>query len=528
MKTIELNDPFTGEWIVFEETNNTYNGNSIIDSICDGIIYKKVDGKYYRRVLENDTINVKWFGALGDDNNDDTQSIQKAVKIGKNVFFPAGKYIISSAISLPVSLGGLSIKGVGYNPRVNGTILKSSSGTNLFNIDDGANYITFSDIMFDGCNLGKIAINARYGGGLILQKIGIYNYTEYGLYSQQGLLRITDSYFQDNTIGAQIYSDSSISNCEFNGGSTTLKLVAGGNRLTNVWCNTSTVSCLEISPLDTTVGHQNTSITNLYIGEVNSQQAENNAIIIKGNDVKRVQQVHISNSFLVHAEGKFKSINNLIYLENCDDIILNGINVLGKGLYANNDSYTSGFVKGKNSNNVTINACTINGINKSPIYQGINCYDWNILNNNFINCCDKIAINSQNEGANIYVSQSNGRTSIKGNKFVVASGSNIPFAAYITSINSMEWSNNYISYPNSDIIKDQTGNNDYAGSHYREGTDFQFELRKTLENCNFQNGWLRPINNLKNGQFFYDNNLNKPIWYDATNGKWKDAQGSIV
>jgi hypothetical protein len=42
MNTIQLNDPFSGEWTSFLETNETYNGSNITDAMCDDIMFKKL------------------------------------------------------------------------------------------------------------------------------------------------------------------------------------------------------------------------------------------------------------------------------------------------------------------------------------------------------------------------------------------------------------------------------------------------------------------------------------------------------
>lgn len=116
MTTIELNDPFTGEWTSFLETTETYNGNTITDAMCDRIIYKKIDNKYYRRILENDQVNVQWFGAKGDEVNDDTEAVQLAVDFlksiqGGTVFFPKGKYVISNIDFIGKEYSNISIIG---------------------------------------------------------------------------------------------------------------------------------------------------------------------------------------------------------------------------------------------------------------------------------------------------------------------------------------------------------------------------------------------------------------------------------
>ncbi len=102
MSTIQINDPFTNEWTVFEEAVNKYDEtNSITNYDCDDIIYKydSGSGKFYRRVLIDDTVNVKWFGAKGDGFTNDTVAVQNACDVGKNIYFPAGTYILNIKIN---------------------------------------------------------------------------------------------------------------------------------------------------------------------------------------------------------------------------------------------------------------------------------------------------------------------------------------------------------------------------------------------------------------------------------------------
>lgn len=102
MSYLEFNDPFTGEWTSFMEAVETYNGSPITDMLCQEMdeIYKKVNNKYYRRVIADGKINVKWFGAIGDGVNDEYIYFTKALKFiadigGGTLYVPAGKYKLS-------------------------------------------------------------------------------------------------------------------------------------------------------------------------------------------------------------------------------------------------------------------------------------------------------------------------------------------------------------------------------------------------------------------------------------------------
>lgn len=49
----------------------------------------------------NGAANVKWFGAVGDGVTDDIDSINKAIKAEREVYFPKGTYLVYQAIEIP-------------------------------------------------------------------------------------------------------------------------------------------------------------------------------------------------------------------------------------------------------------------------------------------------------------------------------------------------------------------------------------------------------------------------------------------
>ncbi|WP_343607667.1 hypothetical protein [Chryseobacterium oranimense] len=105
MNTIELNDPYIGEWITFIETDKTYNNISITDADCDDILYKKIGNVYYRRVLEDSRVDIRWFGALPDGVTDCSEAIQQAFisadKYKLSVTAGKGTYVITKTIYIP-------------------------------------------------------------------------------------------------------------------------------------------------------------------------------------------------------------------------------------------------------------------------------------------------------------------------------------------------------------------------------------------------------------------------------------------
>lgn len=65
----------------------------------------------YARLLVQDYVNVKQFGAKGNGVTDDTEALQRAIDFGGNVLVPDGNYVISNTLEIDVqktSLEGLS------------------------------------------------------------------------------------------------------------------------------------------------------------------------------------------------------------------------------------------------------------------------------------------------------------------------------------------------------------------------------------------------------------------------------------
>jgi len=81
------------------------------------------------------TASVKNYGAVGDGVADDTTAIQAALNSGGRIYFPAGTYIISSALT--VTSNYTSVVGEGLN-----AIIKTTNSTaDIFTLGDGTNGI---------------------------------------------------------------------------------------------------------------------------------------------------------------------------------------------------------------------------------------------------------------------------------------------------------------------------------------------------------------------------------------------------
>ncbi|MCU6708379.1 hypothetical protein M6D81_06590 [Paenibacillus sp. J5C_2022] len=81
----------------------------------DGIIFVSATGARFKR-LHADNLNVKWFGAKGDNVTDDSAAFQKAIeiaeaRIGGTVYIPMGNYVVTN---LRVKYHYVSIRGEGY------------------------------------------------------------------------------------------------------------------------------------------------------------------------------------------------------------------------------------------------------------------------------------------------------------------------------------------------------------------------------------------------------------------------------
>ena len=143
---LKLTDSNTLETTDFVEVKTFEDGRPMTDNLCDGVIYIKNQGKYYKRVIQG-PINIKWFGAKGDGNandvgTDDTRSIVKALTTLENIYkahrltgghyfggftlyFPKGIYIVSETLKLP---HGITILGASRSE----TMIHMKSQKNIF------------------------------------------------------------------------------------------------------------------------------------------------------------------------------------------------------------------------------------------------------------------------------------------------------------------------------------------------------------------------------------------------------------
>lgn len=107
---------------------------TFVEAGNDGTIIKVakiVKGRFKR--MFSGQVNVKWFGAKGDGTSDDTKAMQDAHDLGLIVYYPKGKYVFSSKIT--IKTGGIIGDGVNYSILVttdksNGDVILYTGGEN--------------------------------------------------------------------------------------------------------------------------------------------------------------------------------------------------------------------------------------------------------------------------------------------------------------------------------------------------------------------------------------------------------------
>jgi hypothetical protein len=439
-----------------------------------------------------DTVSVKDFGAVGDGVADDTAAIQNAVNTGLPVYFPKGTYL-TDPITIPLNARGAKYFGDGYNhysATVGQTIIKAKTlgQTHIFAMASGVSNICISDMRIDGDDKAAYCLDNTFGPFFTLDNLGIYGATTWGIYSKQGLMRVTNCFVQCVNAtggGAHIYSDSSIENSEFTGGEVPLLLAAGGDRLSNVWVNSGKTACLDLIPLDTATNHSTTNISNLYIGETLGGLVEKPIIRMIGNSVRNVELVTITGMHIVCAAAPDK-INFGIEINKARNIIIAASNCEGNVGSTATRNMTH-FIKASEVNGLIVNGCTVKNVVKNPIVLNSSCFSVSISNNQFLEYATTIGAGT--EGAGIIINDNTNYGEVIGNSFDTASASTVPYAMQGGNATRFVFADNFLRYANTDIWVPSTGTftgsyRRLAGAHIFNGTSI---INSTIGNTNVNN-----------------------------------------
>ncbi|CAG7614866.1 hypothetical protein PAESOLCIP111_01755 [Paenibacillus solanacearum] len=123
-----------------------------------GLVLVAQSGMRLKRVYEGE-ISVRWFGARGDGQTDDTAAIQAAIRVcgerGGTVYIPAGRYICSATIVVP---SGVVLRGAGLDEWV-------PSAQNIKKTDGKGTHLVFKGT---GPKVHTVygITNMRMGGGV--------------------------------------------------------------------------------------------------------------------------------------------------------------------------------------------------------------------------------------------------------------------------------------------------------------------------------------------------------------------------
>ena len=174
-----VNDGGSGKYEIVSDS-------SLVD---DGGLIIELNNELKAKLIINDYINVKQFGAKGDGITDDSIPIENALNSGASIFVPSGNYLISKHIDVT---NLLSLKGEagstfnitkdndsGSNPdEVNGIMFKNLDGFTIENVifldvTTNAGRIGGYNTTFEGCSnllVNQIEVEGACGFGMLFWK----------------------------------------------------------------------------------------------------------------------------------------------------------------------------------------------------------------------------------------------------------------------------------------------------------------------------------------------------------------------
>lgn len=131
-----------------------YWDNISTDPADGGTIFNTSTTGRWKR-LYNESVNVKWFGAVGDaPNTDDSNAIQAAFDKNKSVYFPPGNYKITKTIN--VNLNYATIEGHSAYIRPSGSF--TALNIKGYKLTYTGLHISFEDVPATVCDENAVAI----------------------------------------------------------------------------------------------------------------------------------------------------------------------------------------------------------------------------------------------------------------------------------------------------------------------------------------------------------------------------------
>ncbi|QMF87591.1 hypothetical protein HVY72_09775 [Citrobacter freundii] len=406
---------------------------------------------------------------------DQTPAILKAISAGvRRIIFPKGELRMSQ-FDIPEYTQGLTFEGQGANQAYTGTtVIKPLSDNQncLFNSGvnkHGQDSIKFKNIQFDGEWRCNHAILHESGAGWYYEKLTGKNFNTWVIYDDQGLTVMRDVYTEatssDLTKRAtggciRIYSDSVMDTVNCYGGSVPLWLAAGGNRITNIWANGGyDVGAIRLMPKNESTNHINTAMSNIYIGEsTNTSSTAIPVLDIRGNSIRRVSGVQVSNAHFVHADLTLNTNVVMIRADKLDGFVMSSFDVLGRGEYSSASSRTYNFLNATDSTSMAFSAGSVRGINNNPIVlssgsrlaiDAVEFDGWSTNSDSGIE--NKAAIRSSGTGTRCCIGSSCAFNASQADAYAVYAGDE--FSVDISILN--------LNYPSSNIISPANANYSY-------------------------------------------------------------------
>jgi hypothetical protein len=302
-------------------------------------------------IVEDNTIDVKQFGAIGDGIADDTLAIQKALTfgIGRIVLISNGIYLISSSLSA----SGNEITG--------NAIIKASASFAGNEMLMPHNKVSIEGIKFDCNNYAICAIgdsddcssidinNCEFTG--TKRNVGEGNFAMNScVYLTGKVVNMTNSKVYDNlSHGARLYpkvanSIANVDNCEFNNnGSTTegSEVIAcglahyGGGENGLLYDKVSVSNCYAVNNANTGLalhGCNNVTIDNC----VSKENKEHGICLMDGkNGVISNCLCDTNKEFGIRIQGDYSTTAETWHgYKNC---VITGNNIIGNGIYIDED-----------------------------------------------------------------------------------------------------------------------------------------------------------------------------------------------